>query len=195
MKEYLFEIVKDPNFLGAFIGALITGLIALSIFWADKRNIKKQKKNEMLLLKSKYWVFYRTKCRQMINLVENIKFYLSLIRGHNSYNIEPIDEIKKNIKELKDNRTSLLANSSDLVPIELYKLIEYISDYIDKMISNFEGTLATEEEESLQMTNLLDQNSQELIDLMKENILNKDFYHFFYITNDRIECDKNGCKN
>lgn len=170
MKEFLWELIKDPNFLGAFLGALITGSIALFIYWRDKKNLEKEKENERKLLKQKYEVFYRTKCNQIINITEYIKFDLGLLMNHNPYNMEPIEDLKDNITELKNIRLSLLDNNIDYVPLKLYKTIEDISKYIDKITENFSGILATEEDENENIMNLLEINSRELMDLIEEEI-------------------------
>lgn len=172
MNEFLFELIKNPNFLGSFGGALLTGIVALLTYWLDKRNNRKERLIENEMLKKKYRVFYRAKCNQIINIAEYIRFDLNLLSNHNRYNMDPIEEIKENIIELKNIRISLLDSNPDYVPLELYKTVEDISRYLDEMTKNFSGVLATEEEELKQSMGLLEVNSQNLIDLIKENILN-----------------------
>src|SRR5699024_12006359 len=101
-------------------------------------------------------------CNQIINITEYIKFDLGLLMNHNPYNMEPIEDLKDNITELKNIRLSLLDNNIDYVPLKLYKTIEDISKYIDKITENISGILATEEYVYENIMNVLEINSGQL---------------------------------
>lgn len=180
MEKYLSLVMRDPSFLGALLGALITGSIALFIFLRDKRILKEEKEKEIELIKKQYRVFYKVKTSQIIISAENIESFLVLLVVNHQYNVEPIDEIKKSLTELKEYRTSLLNNNFNFVLPKLYELVKPISEYIDEMNSNFNGILATEEEEAEQFIDTLNSNTQKLIELIKEKTLNENLSSVFY---------------
>lgn len=152
-EDYFSKLFLNPSFTGALLGALITGMISLTVFKLDKRNIKLSEfqhyekvyngiKRNLNLVK-KYSLTFKEIVIEEKDYHENELEVLNKMFYFVSHGLEKIDikdipyDIHINFTELKDSLQTIKLCSEIFVDVGSLSFLkeDFIKD-IDRFIVN-----------------------------------------------------------
>ncbi|AKG05535.1 hypothetical protein AAV35_012765 [Salimicrobium jeotgali] len=132
---------------GAYLGARKAGESSLKAVEKQISHAREEKESEAELKRTKYEVFLKSQLRVMNHKLKSIDFLMGLHESHNIYNVEPLEETKKDLTKIEEILSNMQNWDPDCVSIENFKLIGELRDEIHDIESSYEAVLATEEEE------------------------------------------------
>ncbi|RST60229.1 hypothetical protein D5F11_007170 [Siminovitchia terrae] len=177
-EEYKFERILDTKTILGVIGTL--GGAFLGAYFAGKYTVKsvreqinydaaKEKEKEKVS-QQKYDVFLNMHLKLMRKEVSRISFFRNLHLSHNPYNVDPLKEIEAVLYKLKEITRTLLSIDLKYISVENYKLLAEINEKIYDIEINFQGHLATEEDEAKNHISMAVHQADHLIYIINESL-------------------------
>lgn len=140
--EYIIELLSDPGFMGALLGSIITGVIAISVFIFQVIHTNKLQERESNKLFIKAVKTFRThifhaqeQIIEIINTPGNVKDFIYSLNKHveeTILNLNSIEDIWVSDKVF-DNYLNV-KEAIDVISFELKSLLEennYLSNSIE----------------------------------------------------------------
>lgn len=148
---------------GAYLGAKKAGEKSVESVQEQISYAEREKVFEDELKRQKYEVFLKSQLSIMKHKLKSIDFLMGLHENHNIYNIEPLEETRKDLTKLEEILSNIYNWNPDYISVENFKFIGEISNEIHDIEHSYEGVLATEEEEHEQSVSRVKSQSSELI--------------------------------
>ncbi|MBD1223275.1 hypothetical protein [Virgibacillus halodenitrificans] len=156
------------SLFGIAMGSFLTGRHAFNTFKNQVVLKELDEQRQIEIKQEKYNIYLSIHLNIILNNVRSIEYFMNLEIGHNNYNVNPTEEIKKSINEIKEVIKQLFQIDPSYISKDNYRLLGKIYSIKSDIENSFNGYLATEEEESIMLSKNVIKKSQNLIKLIGE---------------------------